>query len=100
MLKVDFSRGAEIQFSSLDEKEKQMIRRWVEKLSGFRPDLPYWTRRVKRLMLEGPETVYLLRTNTEFRLFFKKDAKGITVTDIALQRTLDYFNSRVATAAR
>lgn len=91
MLNVILSRSAEIQLSTLKDKDRQQVLKWCDRLKGWRKDR--WLGRIHRINLghNGRETVYHLRTDSEIRLFFKFDEKKgtITINDIFFRRAID-----------
>jgi mRNA-degrading endonuclease RelE of RelBE toxin-antitoxin system len=89
MLNVTLSRSAEIQFSYMEEEEKEKVRKWCEKLKNWKPGK--WPGRVNLLPLGGSETVYHLKTDSSLRLFFQLDSQkeNLTINDIYFRNPSD-----------
>ena len=80
MFKVILSDEAEIALDKFADQDKQDVDKWLEQLKSWRPDK--FISRMGGLILGNGEKLYILKTDNEIRLVFKKDARRITVTQI------------------
>jgi hypothetical protein len=92
MFNVTLSPDAKVTRKNLADQDKQDVDKWCEALKSWRLDK--FSSRKTGIILGGRERVYMLKTDNDIRLVFKKDSKGIAITSIVpsnsvQRRTLD-----------
>jgi len=76
-----------VQFAlgTLSDKERRRVLAWFDHLKNWEHDE---TVRKNSHLLEDLDNVFVLRTSSDIRIFFKLDADKITVLDIATKSTI------------
>lgn len=85
MKNVQFAPAVELSMSSLDLDGVQRVQAWFEYLKRWDEDEVV---RKNSLPLPGHHGVYVLKTTTDIRIFFRIDGDMITVLDIAKQSAI------------
>ena len=80
MKKVQYTPAVELSMSSLDPDGVRRVQAWFDFLKRWDEDEVV---RKNSLPLPDHEGVYVLRTTTDIRIFFRIDGDTITVLDIA-----------------
>jgi mRNA-degrading endonuclease RelE of RelBE toxin-antitoxin system len=80
MKKVQYAPAVELSLSSLDPDGVRRVQAWFDYLKQWDEDEVV---RKNSLPLPGHPGVYVLKTTTDLRIFFRIDGDTITVLDIA-----------------
>ena len=80
MKKVDITPSVELSMRSLDPEGVRKIHAWFDCLAHWDEDEAV---RENSFVVPGHEDVYMLRTSTDIRIFFRIDGPTITVLDLA-----------------
>lgn len=87
-MKVVLTEPVETALRTLGSEDYQRVRAWLDMLEDWESDAYV---RENSHKLESGENVYLLRTNTDFRIFFALQGDHIAVLDIAKKATIMRF---------
>jgi mRNA-degrading endonuclease RelE of RelBE toxin-antitoxin system len=87
-MKVIQTQPVEIALRTLDEEDRRKIEPWFERLKNWEKDPSVRERSQKLASTDG---VYVLRTNSEYRIFFKLEQDRILILDIATKSTIQKF---------
>ncbi len=87
-MKVVLSQPVEIALRTLSAEERKKVMIWLHHLKRWETDS--FVREHSR-ELESSEGVYVLRTNTDFRIFFTVQNDQIEVLDLATRATIMLF---------
>ena len=82
------SHPAEIALNTLGEDDRRKIHAWFDHLRNWETD-QFVQSKSRKLDLAGDESVYVLRTSTDLRLFFILGSDRIEVIDIARRDSLE-----------
>jgi hypothetical protein len=85
MKKVQYTSAVEISMLSLDQDGVRKVQAWFDYLKRWDEDEVV---RKNSLPLPGHAGVYVLKTTTDIRIFFRIDGDTITVLDIAKQSAI------------
>jgi mRNA-degrading endonuclease RelE of RelBE toxin-antitoxin system len=85
MKQVVITPPVEIALRSLDSENRRRIHAWFDHLKNWDGDQFVRSRSHK---LEGLPDVYVLRTSTDLRIFFRIDGDTITILDVAKRSTI------------
>jgi hypothetical protein len=85
MKKVQYAPAVELSMRSLDPGGVRKVHAWFDYLRRWDEDEVV---RKNSLPLPGHEGVYVLRTTTDIRIFFRIEGDTITVLDIAKQSAI------------
>src|SRR4051794_11057343 len=85
MKKVQYAPAVELSMRSLDPDGVRRVHAWFDYLKRWDEDEVV---RENSLLLPGYEGVYVLRTTTDIRIFFRIDGDTITILDIAKQSAI------------
>ena len=85
MKKVVTSPAVDIALRSLDAEGVRKVHAWFNHLQNWDNDEFV---RNRSHSLEGFSDVYVLRTSTDIRIFFKIEGNTITVLDVATKRAI------------
>lgn len=85
MKKVQYTPAVELSMTSLDPDGVRTVHAWFDYLKRWDEDEVV---RKNSLALPGHKGVYVLRTTTDIRVFFRIDGDTITVLDIAKQSAI------------
>jgi hypothetical protein len=85
MKRVVYAPAVDIALSSLAPDEVRKVHAWFDYLKRYDEDELV---RKNSIPLPGHEDVYVLRTTTDIRIFFKLDGDTITVLDVAEKRAI------------
>jgi mRNA-degrading endonuclease RelE of RelBE toxin-antitoxin system len=80
MKKVDFSPAVDIATRSLDPDGRRRVQAWFDYLKRWDEDALVQKNSVPLKQVPG---VYVLRTTTDIRIFFRIEGDTITVLDVA-----------------
>jgi hypothetical protein len=75
----------DIALRTLDDDGRQRVHAWFDQLRNWDGDE---TVRENSYPLKDIPGVYVLRTNTDFRIFFKIEGDTITILDISKKQTI------------
>jgi hypothetical protein len=79
--------AVDIALGTMESKALAQYREWIERLKNWDSDEQVQKRSHKLTGLEGE--VYLLKTNSDLRIFFRLDDGGtITILDVAKKSTI------------
>ena len=84
-MKVTELRPEQIALRTLTERERQHVFAWIDHLKNWEHDDAV---RKKSHRLDDSDNVFVLRTTSDMRIFFKLDGNKITVLDIATKSTI------------
>jgi mRNA-degrading endonuclease RelE of RelBE toxin-antitoxin system len=84
-MKVILMPAVEIALRTLGEDDRRTVLAWLDQLGDWE-NSP--TARKHSHKLPSGDNVYLLKTNGEFRIFFKLEADRIVILDIATKATI------------
>src|SRR5205823_9485446 len=87
-MKVELTYPAWIAITTLKVDDRRDVEAWLDHLKNWENDE---IARANSKRLAGEEPLYLLKTNTDLRLFFEVRGDEITVLDVARQDTIDMF---------
>ena len=85
MKKVITSPPVDIALRSLDKTGVGKVRAWFDRLQNWDGDEFV---RTHSHSLEGVSGVYVLKTSTDIRIFFRIDGNTITIMDIAKKQAI------------
>ena len=85
MKKVQYAPAVELSMSSLDPDGVRRVQAWFDYLKRWDEDEAV---RKNSLPLPDHQGVYVLKTTTDIRIFFRIDGDTITVLDIAKQSAI------------
>jgi mRNA-degrading endonuclease RelE of RelBE toxin-antitoxin system len=85
MKKVHYAPAVEMSMSSLDPDGVRRVQAWFDYLKRWDEDEVV---RKNSLPLPDHQGVYVLKTTTDIRIFFRIDGDTITVLDIAKQSAI------------
>src|SRR5258708_23349164 len=85
MKKVQYAPAVELSMRSLDPDGVRRVQAWFDYLKRWDEDEVV---RKNSLPLPGHDGVYVLKTTTDIRIFFRLDGDTITVLDIAKQSAI------------
>lgn len=80
MKKIQYAPAVELSMSSLGPDDVRRVHAWFDYLKRWDEDEVV---RKNSLPLPGHQGVFVLRTTTDIRIFFRIDGNTITVLDIA-----------------
>jgi mRNA-degrading endonuclease RelE of RelBE toxin-antitoxin system len=87
------TRPVEIALRTLGDEERRKVVAWLDHLENWEND-PFIRRQSQRIGVDGD--LFVLKTNTEYRIFFQLEPDRIVVLDVATVTTL----RRVARSVR
>lgn len=87
-MKVVLDQPVEIALRTLGDEERQKVTAWIDHLKDWEND-PYVREHSHKLT--SADGVYVLRTNTDFWIFFTLQQDQIVVLDIATTATIKQF---------
>ena len=79
----------EIALRTLGDEDRQKVGAWFDHLKNWEND-PFV--REHSLKLAATENIYLLKTSSDFRIFFRLEKDRIVILDIATKGTLKLFD--------
>lgn len=85
MKKIQCAPAVDLSMSSLDPEGIRRVQVWFDYLKRWDNDESV---RKNSLLLTGLNGVYVLKTTTDIRIFFRVDGDTITVLDIAKQSAI------------
>lgn len=89
-MKMILTQPVEIALRSLGEEDRQRVTAWLDHLKNWDQDDFVQEQSHK---LDSFENVYVLKTNTDFRIFYRVKKDTIVVLDIATRSTLLLFGN-------
>ena len=89
MKKIVTTQSVDIALRTLYENDRRKVNAWFDHLCNW--DHDEYVRRRSHSLAELPG-VYLLKTNSDFRIFFRIDDDTITILDITTKQTLLAFS--------
>ena len=87
-MNVILTQPVEIALRTLGEEDRLRVTAWFEHLKHWEKD-DYVRRRSQKL--NPDEEVYVLKTNTDLRIFFRLEQDRIEILDIARKDTIIQF---------
>ena len=87
-MNVVLTQPVEIALRTLGPEERRQVSAWLDHLKNWEND-PFVREHSHKL--ESAEGVYVLRTSSDFRIFFELHEDQIVVLDIATKATLMKF---------
>ena len=87
-MNVIHSQPVEIALRTLGEDDRQSVTAWFDHLANWEND--EFVRRSSHELNSG-EKVYVLKANSDLRIFFRLDSEKIEVLDIATKATILNF---------
>lgn len=78
----------QIALRTLSDRERRQVLAWLDNLKNWENDQ---TVRDNSHQLEDSDNVYVLKTTSDIRIFFRLEASRITVLDIATKSTILSF---------
>ena len=84
------TQAVDIALSTLREEDRRRMTAWFEHLKNWETDEFVRKRSHK---LNDEEDVYVLKTNTDLRIFFKLEKRDIVLLDIAHKDTILSFRN-------
>jgi hypothetical protein len=87
-MNVILTPPVEIALRTLGEEDRLRLTAWFDHLKNWEKD-DYVRRRSQKL--NPDEAVYVLKTNTDLRIFFRLGPDGIEVLDVARKDTILQF---------
>jgi mRNA-degrading endonuclease RelE of RelBE toxin-antitoxin system len=84
-MKVIILQPVKIALRTLSDKERRQVFAWIDHLKNWENDK---TVQNNSHQLEDFDNVYVLRTTSDIRIFFKLQEDQITVLDIAMKSTI------------
>ena len=94
-MEVKLTPPARFGISSLRPEKRHGVEAWLDRLKNWEIDPLV---RSHAVPFPGEEGLYLLKTDTDFRLFFELKNNEITVVDVVHQATLDMFKQAAASS--
>jgi hypothetical protein len=86
-MELTLNHAAEIALRTLGDEDRRKVHAWFDYLRNWERD--EWVRsHSSKLDLPGPDTIYVLQTGTDLRIFFDLHADRIEVVDIARHASL------------
>src|SRR5580693_4032602 len=85
MKKVQYAPAVDLSMSSLDPDGVRRVQAWFDYLKRWDEDEVV---RKNSLPLPGHQGIFVLKTTTDIRIFFRIDGDTITVLDIAKQSAI------------
>jgi hypothetical protein len=85
MKQIQYAPAVELSMSSLDPDGVRRIQAWFDHLKRWDEDEVV---RKNSLPLPGQQGVYVLKTTTDIRIFFRIDGDTVKVLDIAKQSAI------------
>jgi hypothetical protein len=85
MKQVILAPDVHIAMRSLDPEGARRVRAWFDSLARWDEDEAV---RKNSLSLEQAPGVYMLKTTTDFRIFFRLDGDTVTILDVANRAAL------------
>jgi hypothetical protein len=87
-MKVILTQPVEIALQTLREDDRQRVIAWFDRMKNWENDAVVRNRSQK---LNSGEDVFVLKTNTDLRIFFRLEKSRIVALDIARKATLASF---------
>lgn len=75
----------EIALRTLSDEDRQMLLAWFDRLGNWENDPVV---RARSQQLPSADHVYVLKTSSEFRIFFRFEKDRIVILDIATKATI------------
>ncbi len=94
-MEVKVSTPAWVGISSLRPEKRHGVEAWLERLKNWESDPLVRSQAVR---FPGEEPLFLLKTDTDFRLIFELKNNAITVLDLVSRATLEMFKQASASS--
>ncbi len=88
-MKVILTQPVEIALRTLGEEDRRKVQAWLDHIENWETDS--FVRKHSH-KLESAEGVHVLRTSTDYRIFFTVEQDRIVVLDIATRATIMKFS--------
>jgi mRNA-degrading endonuclease RelE of RelBE toxin-antitoxin system len=88
-MNIVLTQPVEIALRTLRAEDRRKVSAWLDSLKNWDDD-PYIREHAHKL--DAGEDVYVLRTSTDFRIFFSLQQDQIVVLDIAKKATIMRFS--------
>ncbi len=89
-MKLVKTEPVEIGLRMLGDDDRRKVWAWIEHLANWETDAII---REHSRLIDPVENLYLLTTNTEYRVFFRLEDAQIVLLDIASESTLRLFST-------